>query len=404
MPNKTLVPDKLQGYLLQVKHMLYELISLDDRIVSIEKLDDVAIEVDRTVIAEQIKSVTSANNPISERSPVFWKTLYNWCTYIEDGSLPHNAVLRFVIVANRNIKSGGIQDIFLNAHDDKDAQKALKVARATILGAARADPSIDVYMSLPDSYRDYVKYLFDDTRAKTVCGVIKSMEIDIHSESYEINLLERFGKQTIPEEYCDTLLTYMLGWVTKKVESFTKNNKPAYITAKEYRNELNAQIKACNVNSILRAVSTLPTNEEIDGEVRKLDTYIKQLKMIEADETELFEAASDFLRTKIEKTEWARRGIVIEQSFDDYHDTLYRIWNHQKQLLLLQPLTDAIIIGKALYSHCSRDSITLRLQGVETPSFFGTGSLQGLANDPADSPMIGWHPQYKVLLKGSGNE
>ena len=65
MPNRTLVPDKLQGYLLQVRHMLYELISVDDRIVSIEKLDDVAVEADGKVIAEQVKSVTSANNPIS---------------------------------------------------------------------------------------------------------------------------------------------------------------------------------------------------------------------------------------------------------------------------------------------------------------------------------------------------
>lgn len=73
MPNRTLVPDKLQGYLLQVRHMLYELISVDDRIVSIEKLDDVAVEADGKVIAEQVKSVTSANNPIAERSSVFWK-------------------------------------------------------------------------------------------------------------------------------------------------------------------------------------------------------------------------------------------------------------------------------------------------------------------------------------------
>lgn len=65
MPNRTLVPDKLQGYLLQVRHMLYELISVDDRIVSIEKLDDVAVEADGKVIAEQVKSVTSANNPIA---------------------------------------------------------------------------------------------------------------------------------------------------------------------------------------------------------------------------------------------------------------------------------------------------------------------------------------------------
>lgn len=73
MSNRTLVPDKLQGYLLQVRHMLYELISVDDRIVSIEKLDDVAVEADGKVIAEQVKSVTSANNPIAERSSVFWK-------------------------------------------------------------------------------------------------------------------------------------------------------------------------------------------------------------------------------------------------------------------------------------------------------------------------------------------
>ena len=55
MSNKTLVPDKLHGYLLQVIHMLYELISVDDRVVSVEKLDDVAVEIDGKVIAEQLK-------------------------------------------------------------------------------------------------------------------------------------------------------------------------------------------------------------------------------------------------------------------------------------------------------------------------------------------------------------
>ena len=99
MANKTLVPDKLHGYLLQVIHMLYELISVDDRVVSIEKLDDVAVEIDGKVIAEQLKSVTSANNPVANRAAVFWKTLYNWCTYIEDGSLPSDAILRFVVVS-----------------------------------------------------------------------------------------------------------------------------------------------------------------------------------------------------------------------------------------------------------------------------------------------------------------
>lgn len=400
MPNKTLVPDKLQGYLLQVKHMLYELISIDDRVVSVEALDDVAVEVDGTVIAEQIKSVTSANNPISERSPVFWKTLYNWCTYIEEGLLPPESVLRFVVVANGSIAPGGIQESFMNARTDEDSQKALESAKATIFDAVQTDPIADVYESIPESYRTYVKYLFDGSRVKTVCEIIKSMEIEIHSNTYDDNLLDRFDRQTIPKEYTDVLLTYMLGWVTQKVESFTKDNKPAYITAKEYRDALNAQIRASNVGTILRAVSTAPTPAETSGEIERLDAYIKQLKLIEVDETTLFEAASDFLRTKVEKIEWARRGIVTTESFNDYHDALYRAWTNWKQLMAIQHKTDPINCGQAVYAHCKNDSGNQKLQGVETPSFFGSGSLQGLANDPIVSPRIGWHPQYIDLLKG----
>lgn len=399
MPNKTLVPDKLQGYLLQVKHMLHELICVDDRVVSVEKLDDVAVEIDGKVIAEQVKSVTSANNPIAERSSVFWKTLYNWCTYIEDGSLPPEAVLRFVVVANGTITPGSIQEAFKSAHSDSEAQKALHDAKAAILGASPKDPTTDVYTDLPDSYKTYVKYLFDNSRVKTVCDIIKAMEIEIYNDTYDEDLLKRFSNQTIPAEYADLLLTDMLGWVTRTVESFTKDNKPAYISAKEYREALNTQIRASDTKTILRAISQAPSSYEQHGEVERLDTYIRQLKLIKIDDTDLYEAASDFLRTRIDKIEWAQRGIVNAQSFDDYHEALCRTWKNRKQLMDLQYGTDPIACGQAVYFSCREDSGRQKLQGVEAPPFFGSGSLQGLANDPPNTPRIGWHPQYINLLK-----
>ena len=399
MPKRTLVPDKLHGYLLQVKHMLYELISVDDRVVSVEKLDDIAIELDGNVIAEQVKSVTSSNNPLAERSPVFWKTLYNWCTYIEDGSLPSDVVLRFVIVANSTITPGTIQVSFENAHSDAEAQKALADAKNAILGTPPDDPTIDVYAALPDIYRDYMKYLFDDARVKTVCNIIKSMEIQIHNDTYDQDLVERFNNQTIPAEYADLLLTDMLGWVTQTVESFTSANKPAYISAGEYRKALNTQIRASDTKTILRAVSQVPSSTQQVDEVERLDTYIRQLKLIELDNTNLYEAASDFLRTKVDKIEWAQRGIVNELSFNDYHDALYRTWTSRKQLMELQYRVDPIACGKAIYFDCRDRSAQQKLQGIETPPFFGSGSLQGLANDPADTPRIGWHPKYVDLLR-----
>lgn len=400
MPNRTLVPDKLQGYLLQVRHMLYELISVDDRIVSIEKLDDVAVEADGKVIAEQVKSVTSANNPIAERSSVFWKTLYNWCTYIETGALPSGAIMRFVVVSNGIVTPGSIQASFMNACSDSDAQKALADAKKSILGTAQDNFAIDMYAALPDSYREYIRYLFDGNRTKIVCDMIESMEIEIHNNTYDEDLLNRFSNQVgLPAEYVDLLLTDMLGWVTQTVESFTKDNKPAYISATEYRKALNTQIRAYNTNAVLRAVSQVPSKDEQSGEIERLDTYIRQLQLVEMDDATLYEAASDFLRAKIDKIEWAQRGIVHAQSFEDYHDALYRIWTNQKQLMGLQYRTDAIACGKAVYFKCRNDSAQQKLQGVETPPFFGSGSLHDLANTPADSPRIGWHPQYITLLK-----
>lgn len=400
MPNRTLVPDKLQGYLLQVRHMLYELISVDDRIVSIEKLDDVAVEADGKVIAEQVKSVTSANNPIAERSSVFWKTLYNWCTYIETGALPSGAIMRFVVVSNGIVTPGSIQASFMNACSDSDAQKALADAKKSILGTAQDNFATDMYAALPDSYREYIRYLFDGNRTKIVCDMIKSMEIEIHNNTYDEDLLNRFSNQVgLPAEYVDLLLTDMLVWVTQTVESFTKDNKPAYISAAEYRKALNTQIRAYNTNAVLRAVSQVPSKDEQSGEIERLDTYIRQLQLVEMDDATLYEAASDFLRAKIDKIEWAQRGIVHAQSFEDYHDALYRIWTNQKQLMGLQYRTDAIACGKAVYFKCRNDSAQQKLQGVETPPFFGSGSLHDLANTPADSPRIGWHPQYITLLK-----
>ncbi len=400
MSNRTLVPDKLQGYLLQVRHMLYELISVDDRIVSIEKLDDVAVEADGKVIAEQVKSVTSANNPIAERSSVFWKTLYNWCTYIETGSLPFGAIMRFVVVSNGIVTPGSIQASFMNAHSDSDAQKALADAKKTILGTEQDNSATDTYAALPDSYREYIRYLFDDNRTKIVCDMIKSMEIEIHNNTYDEDLLNRFSNQVgLPSEYVDLLLTDMLGWVTQTVESFTKDNKPAYISAADYRKALNTQIRAYNTNTMLRAVSQVPSQTEQSGEVERLDTYIRQLQLVEMDDATLYEAASDFLRAKIDKIEWAQRGIVHAQSFEDYRDALYRVWTNQKHLMGLQYRTDPIACGQAVYFKCRDDSAHQKLQGVEVPPFFGSGSLHDLANAPTDSPKIGWHPQYVTLLK-----
>lgn len=118
------------------------------------------------------------------------------------------------------------------------------------------------------------------------------------------------------------------------------------------------------------------------------------------------DAASDYLQTSAEKTEWAMRGAVNERSFDNYNATMKRMWSSQKRIIDLNTTEDEITRGNRLYATCQGDALNIQMDGKDLPGFFGSGSLQVLANG-LDKSAIGWHPRYKDLLTskdGDDNE
>ena len=182
--------------------------------------------------------------------------------------------------------------------------------------------------------------------------IIKAMQIEIHSSNYDDNFYKKFCSQPIPPEYSNELFTYMLGWVYEQVNAQTKHSLPAYIKCKDFRDELQSQIRRYNQNGILASVATRPSDNETQKELDRQDVYIKQLGLIELDVSEKFKAANDFLRTSAEKTTWAERGIVAPQSFDDYHEGLNRIWSIQSHLVSLTPSPTNMESGQKLYFLC----------------------------------------------------
>ena len=396
MSSNTHVPDKLEGYMLQVRHALLELIPLEDRIVSVEAFDDVAVETDDIIIAEQTKSVLSDNNPVANRSVVFWKTLKNWCEYLKNDDLPNKTIiLRYVIVAAHALNVGSIPKSFDKAKNGIEASSALDAARLELFGDGTGAEA----PSLGSQVKDYVDYCFATENKTTMLQVISLMEIDLHEGTYDDELRACFNRQIIPTEYSENLLISMLGWVSNQVHEQIKQNKPAYISSEDYRKELGAQIRSRDLRQILTAVSVQPEPSRTTAEVDRHDTYIKQLEYIDADTTKMFEAASDFLRTRAEKTAWAKQGIVTEQSFSEYYDGLKRIWDSNRSIVTYLPTSDEKAKGNTLLAMCAKDSISHRIQGASTPSFFGPGSLHALANEPSAHPTIGWHPRYAELLR-----
>lgn len=241
MSDNTHVPDKLEGYMLQVRHALYELISLDERVVSVEAYDDVAVEKEGLLIAEQTKSVLSNNNPVTDRSEVFWKTIYNWCNYFNQGQYPKKVVLKYVVVSSHSLKAGTIPNSFAEAKTEIEATKALESARKILFGEIENGKKP---RPISQTIKPYIEYCFAPKNKKTVIKVISLMEIDIHEDTYDQKLFNKFKMQSIPLEYATELFESMLGWVSDQIHQQTKQNKPAYISSKDYKAALDLQIRS----------------------------------------------------------------------------------------------------------------------------------------------------------------
>jgi hypothetical protein len=394
----THVPDKLEAYMLQVRHALFELICApeESNIISVEAVDDIAIENVEGVTAEQIKSALSDENPLANRSVAFWKTIYNWCGYLLSENLDP-AKLKLIVVSSGSFTPGSIPDEFAKAHSPDKAEEALNHVLNTLKLTAKGEKLAS------DECLPYIQYCLDAKNKEIVLRVIQLFSFDLHNGTYDETLKRRFNEQIIPPEYSDILLYFMLGWVTERVHESTKSNKPAFISKKAYNDALRRQMRSLNQNTILNAVSTKPDDSTTGHEVERHDTYIKQLEIIDLDAGAIYSAASDYLMASAEKTEWAKRGLVTDHSFDDYNDMLKRNWESNKlEVSILHSKTHTEEQqGQLLYSKCKNSALTIPLQGCSVPSFFGSGVLQSLANEPPATPQIGWHPNYSDILKES---
>jgi hypothetical protein len=388
--DKTHVPDKLYAYTLQIRHMMYELISLDlDKIVSTEAYEDVAVEDANQMTVEQIKSVQSDNNPISNHATGFWKTLYNWLMYVNSGTLVADKTQFYLlIVSDRNIKPGTIAEKFSNANDST-SEEALTFAKDTLL------EDRNELVGERKAHHTYLSSIFDSNNIESMKKIIANMKIKLYPKNYDDNLYRRFCAQTIPLEYHKELFYYMLGWVTDCVNNQIKNGVPAFISCQDFHDILVRQISYYDQKGVLAWTQTQPSIDVAEKEVERHDVYIKQLIFIDMDLSEQLQAASDYLRASAQKTIWADKGEIAPQSMDDYHNHIERVWKNQKRIVDLSSKKHTKTeSGQILYAYCQNDVVTVKLHGNEVPEFLGSGSLHALANEPR----IGWHPDYENLI------
>ncbi len=384
----THVPDKLYGYGLQVRQMLYELLNCSiNSVVSIEKFDDIGVESGEEKIAIQTKSALSDRNPVSDKAVDLWKTLYNWLIALKDGELSFGGTL-FVLVINVN-KSGNIVEWINSANNVKEAEQVYEKISKKFLDE---DGN---YIKQSDSINDYIEAFLADENTKYVLYIIEKFKLVVIGEGHTKLIYDEFVAKTyLPIDIQGLVFDKMLGWIDKITALQIENGQVMQISKKLFNNELTLTQRMVNQNKCLIELAPNPTITEIELQQDEYKTYIRQLKLIDVDYDEQLSAINDYLKASANRTIWALNGDINEEILEKYYETLKKRWKAKKNIIEIeQEGCQEVKRGKLLYYKCQDEDVNMDI--IVTPQSFKNGCYHELA----DQRQIGWHPNYNEKLK-----
>jgi len=377
------VPSQYLGYSIQATRMVCLLINAPvASTVSIEVFDDVGVSYeDGSQLAQQIKSTTSSHNPISDFSIELWKTFYNWLDSIEKGEIFVEKA-SFEIYVSRPQNGDFARKISL-AKDKKDIEDLFSDFEKIYTKRKK---------ELSEEVKTYIEKVLGFDRSKTLT-MFQKFSLEIGTGDITSELVEALrNNKAIPSDIVDDVGVYLLGWVKKSTDKLLQSKKPAIVKEEDFRGELQAIIRKLDRTNILNSFAPNPAKEEIEGQ--RVKTYVLQLDIIEENEDTKLQAINDYLKAAIDRAEWARKGFVSSDSFEDYEEQLKRIWNSTKsKISLIHKGLNETETGKLIFLECSECKTDL--QGLHPPSSFISGSFHALA----DALEIGWHPFYKKMLE-----
>jgi len=382
----SVAPGQALGYLLQETVLTHRLLSaLPGELLSLELLDDVAVH-QAGAPQELIQSTSTAgNNPVADRDPKLWKTLYNWIATIRLLNLDP-ARIRFVLYVSSPV-SGPLVEALAAASNPATAQAALTTAKNELWGSA---PNFPDRATLSSPLAKFVNAVLS-TQDDILVPLIVNFEIKCGSGSPHDDFLATLAQQiSLEETDIEVVAPQMLGWVKQKLETSLEKQQPAVISRDEFFLEMRAFIRAIAYQQILRSFASRPSSEEKQKE--KLRTYVRQLELIELGETHILGSITDFLMSASERVEWAARGLVHAHSFDELDASLQEVWSNHSLIAEANFAQTPIPRGRSLYGHCMNHQVPI--QGMTAPSHF----LRGCFHRLADSKEVGWHPDFESLL------
>jgi ABC-3C protein len=378
------VPDQYWGYSLQAIRFLQLLLERPaGTVVTLEVFEDVGASHASGEIASQVKSGL-VKNPLTDRAVDLWKTLRNWTDATTLGRIaPRSTVFEIYVAKPRN---GRIASTFHKASSEGEAKAAIRDAKRVLLGDKSRKPQ------LPSELANHVNRVFSadlDALAQIVCNFrITAAQRDPISDLRPI-----VEAKWVRPECVDLVIQHAHGWLKERLDSLLQLRQLAAVSVDDFNEEMRKFIPRCDFLHFVADMAGRPTLAQVAAE--RVRTYVRQLELIEFQDEDTLESINSYLRACVMRTKLSERGLVHEDSFEEYEEALLTFWrNKKRQRTLTNPTEAGAQMGQLLLTDCCLHG--QKLQGLEMPSYFTPGSYHALA----DVESVGWHPDYKKLLRG----
>ncbi len=355
--------------------------------VSLEYLDDVGVHnADGTQLASQMK--VGKTNPISDRAEPLWKTFANWVRQVRhDGLDP--SVTTFELHVSKQF-AGSLVRRLSDAQTKESVKEAFLEARRLHWGDG---PAFLKRHAVASSLQPHLDELFaSEAGERAFRAIIARFQLTIAGKTavrelrdYVVNVIG------VPPAAVEKVLNHYHGWISQTVqERIAGTGKPPVITREEAFKEFHSYYQSITMGGTL---PDLATNPSLEDYARLLQyQFIRQLELIKADAQTQQHAMTVFFKAGSTRTKWVEHDHIRGESIDQLHETLLQA--HRDYLALVAgTIANAEDQGRALLARCQLHRC--RVEQKDPPDYFIPGCFHTLA----DALQLGWHPNYRKLLK-----
>ncbi len=253
---------------------------------------------------------------------------------------------------------------------------------------------VDFFDAAPpgQNLRKFVEPVLDQSRRTTLCEILQTFQLSHGSGSSEQDLLDLLRRTVVPEEHLTDVLRSILGWLKLVTDTKLEQNEVAVVRVVDFHAELTATVRKLDRQTVLNSYSLAPTRSEVEQELQSR-TFVRQLDLVDEADVVKFRAVCDYLKARADRVEWAVRSLIHRVDLEELESDLESVWFHKKAIVSIRnsdrPEAEQ---GRLLLHECLQHRC--RMQGMETPPYFGPGSFHSLA----DEQTVGWHPRYPEML------